>query len=501
MSNRKKTLFCCLVVSIISYFTYLHAYYEPDKAFYDEYYYIVHAEKYIHGMAFFDVNPPLGKMFIALGEKIFNPNRNMSMNYPSTQSLLNIQSIANFSFMGVRFFPSLFGFLNGLLFFLIFYKVSKNNFLSLMLASLYLFENSSIASFRSAMIDSTLTFFSFLTILYFLHLYERKKETTLYNYFLLGSLTSLAASTKMVGLILVLLFTFLLFKGSKKIIRLLKLSMAYVLGLCVVFLCVYYVHTALISSILKEDIINNDLGVETGIKSLVGTKVPSVEYIKMVENKEMYNPLKLFIPIRDYFNLMRASQLFLPKYDSDPDKDTKLGSRPIGWPIGVKNMNYAHYSPFDSNETWYMNFQGNPVNWALGLLAVLFSIGLIFSRIIFKIKISNIRTYNYILIFTTLYLGYMIAVSLIAMQRILFITTYLLPLFFSFILFILMFSYIFETYIIKRDKIIYISIFLLITQIFYAYRFSSPVTYGKLMPYLDCEKTRLVSFWEDLCHR
>ena len=500
MSNKKKTVFCCLVVLIVSYFTYFHTYYEPDKAFYDEFYYIVHAEKYIQGIVFFDVNPPLGKMFIALGEKMFNPNKNIDFREPSENRLLVIQS-AGFSFVGVRFFPSLFGFLNGLLLFLIFYRVSKNNILSLIFTFLYLFENSSIASFRAAMIDSTLVFFSFLTILYFLHLYEKEDDKTALNYFLLGCLTSLATSTKMVGFILAVLFVFLLFKGSKKIVRLLKLSGAYLAGLCVVFLCVYYVHTALGTRLLDKDVATNELGVRTGIKSLVGMKVPSVEYIKMVEKKDIYNPLKLVIPLRDYFNFMKASQVFLPKYDRDPEKDTKLGSRPLGWLIGVKSMNYAYYSSFDGDEYWYMFFQANPVNWALGLLGVVFSIGLIFSRLVFRVKISNSKTYSYILIFTTLYVGYMIAVSFIAMQRILFITTYLLPLFFSFILFVLIFNYVFESYIIKRDRVLYIAVFLLALQSFYVYRVSSPVAYGKFVSYLGCEKTRLVSFWEDLCHR
>ncbi|MCX6113044.1 MAG: phospholipid carrier-dependent glycosyltransferase, partial [Proteobacteria bacterium] len=164
---------------------------------YDEHYYIIHAERYIHRIVFFDGNPPLGKMFIALGEIIFNPNKNLDVKGQLERGAVFFNTtVAEFSFVGVRFFPALFGLLNGLLIFLIFYGLSKNHFLSLIFSSLYLFENSSIVHFRGAMLDSTLVFFSFLTILYFIYLYEKKKKKTLINYFILGCLTSLAVSTK-----------------------------------------------------------------------------------------------------------------------------------------------------------------------------------------------------------------------------------------------------------------------------------------------------------------
>ncbi|MCX6113040.1 MAG: phospholipid carrier-dependent glycosyltransferase [Proteobacteria bacterium] len=437
ISNKMKTLFCCSLVLLVSYFTYFHHYDKPSKAFYDEYYYITHAERYLHGIVFFDVNPPLGKMFIALGEKLFNPNKNINIKEPTESTLLYLDSNNAFSYAGVRFFPVLFGFFNGLLVFLIFYGLSKNHFLSLMFSSLYLFENSSIVHFRGALLDSTLIFFSFLTILYFIYLYEEKKEKTLINYFVLGCLTSLAGSTKMVGLILILLFVFLFFKELRehkhdriinKINKFLKRSMSYLFGLCVVFFIVFYVNVILSSTILDNDIKGNDIGLMMKTKSLIGLKIPSEDYIRMVRNKEIYNPLKIFIPMRDYFNLIKASQLFLPKFGVD---ETKLGSRPI----------------------------------------------------------------------TSLYIAYMIAVIFIATQRILFMNTYLLPLFFSFILFFLMFNYVFEKNIMKKDKILYISIFLLIAQIFYVYSYTSAVTYGKYINYLECRKTRLVGFWEDLCHR
>ena len=484
-------LFCCIVVLSVSYFTYLDGYYKPETIFFDEGHYIIHAERYIKGIVFFDTNPPLGKMFIALGERLFNRNKNVDMREQVERGYIFLKPIEGFSFVGVRFFPSLFGFLNGLLIFLIFYGLSQNKFLSLIFSSLYLFENSSIVHFRGAMLDSTLVFFSFLTILYFIHLYEKKDKRNLSNYFILGLLTGLATLTKMVGLILVLFFIILLFKESRiqgwkllyGIKKLFKQMASYFFGLIVIFFAVYYVQMALGSNIILDRNIE-DIDLKVGA---------SPEYIKMIKNKDIYNPLKLFIPVRDSFNYMM---------EPIPGLNPQIASYPISWPIGIKNINYVSFkfNEEDSDKMKYLNFQGNPINWGIGLFALFLSLGLIVAKTVFKIKISNMRTYEYILIFMSLYIGYMIAVTLVSVHRILYIHTYLLPLFFSFILSLLIFNYIFEKQILNSDKILYISGFLLVTQVFFVYSYASPVTYGKQITYLECEKTRLIDFWEDYCN-
>ena len=500
MINRGKinTIFCCSIILLISYFTYFDGYSNPSMALFDEHYYIVHAERYVHQIVFFDVNPPLGKMFIALGEKIFNINQDANIQKQLETGFIYLEDIENFSLEGLRFFPVLFGFFSGLLIFFILYGLSRNKFLSLMFSSLYLFENSSIVQFRTAMLDSTLIFFSFITILYFIYLYEKKNEKTLINYFMLGLFTGLATFTKMVGFVLVLLLFFLLLEEFKileqgklmgSLGKIFKRMAAYALAICIVCLTVYYTHVALGANVYE------DVSEAVGINGMrVGS---SPKYTQMIKNKDIYNPLKLFIPMRDYFNHIRKSQSLLPKLTN---KASEIGSLPIGWPIGIKNINYAFDSDTESsNKWWYVNFQGNPVNWLLGLIAILVSVGLILAKTIFRFRPSSIRIYKYIFIFTSLYVGYMLAVILLGLQRVLYIHTYILPLFFSFILFFLVFNYIFEKYIIEKDKILKISIFLLVSQIVYVYFCISPVTYAKSITYLDCEKTRLVSFWEDDC--
>ena len=497
-NSKAKTILCCTIVLLISYFTYFHDYYKPDISFYDEHYYIVHAERYIHRIVFFDGNPPLGKMFIALGELIFNPNKNLNIkNRLETGAVFFNTSTNDFSFVGVRFFPSLFGFLNGLLIFLIFYRLSKNNLLSLLLSSLYLFENSSIVHFRSAMLDSTLIFFSLLTVLYFIYLYDNKKDSTLKNYIILGCLTSLAVSTKVVALVLVLLAFFLLFK-ELRFKRLFKKSVVYLSSLILVFIAIYYVHIALGARVIKKPLyVDTNIQIMEYDASFKANLGPTREYMKMIEDGDIYNPLKLYVPIKNYFRHMRAVQSELPKEDP-----TMINSNPLSWPIGIKNITYISTSPFPSNgEHSYLKFQGNPISWTLGLLALLASVGFIFAKLLFGVKISNTRLYNYMFIFTLLYVGYMAGLTLLSMKRVLYIHMYLLPLFFSFILFLLIFSHVFEKQVVKKDRTFYIALLLLVGLIFYAYSYTYPVTYAKDLSYLECEKNRLVWFWEDGCQR
>ena len=497
-NSRMKTLLCCTIVLIISYFTYFHNYYKPNVSFYDEHYYIVHAERYIHRIVFFDGNPPLGKMFIALGELLFDPNKNIDIKGRlETGAVLFNTSTNEFSFVGVRFFPSLFGLLNGLLIFLIFYRLSKNNLLSLLFSSLYLFENSSIVHFRSAMLDSTLVFFSLLTVLYFIYLYDSKKESTLKNYFILGCLTSLAVSTKAVGLVLLLLLFFLLFK-ELKLKGIFKKLVIYLSSLFLVFFAVYYVHIALGARVLKMPLYVNantqEMEYDPSYKVSMG---PSREYMKMIEDGNIYNPLKLYVPMKSYFKHMITVQAEMPKEDP-----TMISSSPLTWPIGIKSILYIALAPFPvegSHE--YLKFQGNPVSWALGLFAILTSVGLIFTKIIFGFKTSNTRLYKYIFIFTSLYIGYMAGVTLLSLQRALYIHMYIMPLLFSFILVLLVFSYFFEGQIIRKDRTFYSALFLLIGLIFYAYSYTYPVIYAKRLTYLECEKNNLVDFWEDGCLR
>lgn len=489
INGKITTLLCCLLVLIASYFTYFKDYHKPPNAFYDEIYHIIGAEKYINRIMYFEVHPPVGKLFIALGEELFNVNKNLNLKEAFERGYIDGDLPENFSFVGVRFFPVLFGCLNALLFFVIFYLISKNNLISLLFSSLYLFENSSIVHFRAAMLDSTLVFFSLLSIICFIYFYDKKKKISFFNYFLLGTLTSLAIFTKIVGLILVLLFIFLQIRELNKykvtfslanFKILLKNCLSYSVGLITIFLLVYYLHVSIGTNVIKKD-----------------TSKASSTYLEMIKTKEIFNPLKLYIPIRDNFIDMKKAHSSIDKLDVC--KINEVGSHPIGWPLGIRNINYLKTTGIDGGKTAYLNFQGNPVSWFMGLFSVFICVCLVVSRTIFKTEITDKRTYGLIRCFTLLYLAYMFAIIWGGMHRILYIHIYLLPLFFSFVLSFLLFYYLFKKYLVKKDKIIYLALVLLVVQIFYFYTKAYAVTYFEPITYSECSKTVMIDFWKDNC--
>ena len=114
-----------LLVLYLSCLNYFRNYWYPPHLFWDENYHIASAYKYLNQVMFMEPHPPLGKLFIALGEYIFHPNENLDTAFFLTTDYIK-DIPPGFSFVGVRFFPVLFATLAAVLFFFILYKISKN---------------------------------------------------------------------------------------------------------------------------------------------------------------------------------------------------------------------------------------------------------------------------------------------------------------------------------------------------------------------------------------
>jgi dolichyl-phosphate-mannose--protein O-mannosyl transferase len=156
-------LFLGLVLAL-SYLTYFHRYWNPPNVFWDENYHIASAQKYLHNVYFMEQHPPLGKLLVALGEKIFHPNL-------QTDQFLGTDygnNFDGFSFVGYRFFSALLSWWTAPLLFLIFLTLLRNPLHSALLSFLYIFDNAMIVHMRGAMLEGPLIFFCALTILFFL---------------------------------------------------------------------------------------------------------------------------------------------------------------------------------------------------------------------------------------------------------------------------------------------------------------------------------------------
>ena len=119
--NKWTWIFLCAVI-LLSFFTYFLNYWKPQQSFWDEGYHIASAQKYLNGVYFMEQHPPLGKLLIAAGEKLFYPKgqkNGYDSKYIGTDEGKNFPS--DFSFAGYRFFPALLAWLGAVLIYLIFF--------------------------------------------------------------------------------------------------------------------------------------------------------------------------------------------------------------------------------------------------------------------------------------------------------------------------------------------------------------------------------------------
>jgi len=470
-------IICLIFVSLISFFTYFYNYTNPPNLFWDENYHIASAYKYINHVFFMEPHPPLGKLFIAWGEQFFAPNKHVdTSSFLATDYIKEVP--AGFSFIGLRFFPALFGALSGPLFFLVLYSLFPNAILSFFFSFLYLFDNAIIVHSRGAMLDSTGIFFSLLVVLYFL-LLHKKKVISIVSYGILGILTGVVLSVKINGIIFGMLFLFLLVKEIKyrqkntSVLLFLQKTLVFGMGVIMIFCGVYYIH------------ISNGQNV--------------------VENKyyEASEQLKIVLRSKQTGNIVYySSQLiehlrFIPHYEKgvpklDVCKSGENGSHPLTWPFGNKSINYRWEK--DSKGVRYLYLQGNPIIWSIGLIGLFLSFILIIGKLIFRLPITNKPMFRLIMVFTTLYIVYM-ALSL-SLPRVLYLYHYFTPLIFSFILAYLQFIYIFENQIKNKSKILIITSLLFAVLIIIIFLFFRSFTYYAPITDKQFQLRNWFSWWQ-----
>ena len=451
-------VFFGFLVLLLAYFTYFRNYWYPAALFWDENYHITSAYKYLNHVFFMEPHPPLGKLFIALGEYIFNPNVGFSMDYALKADY--ISSVPNgFSFLGVRFFPTLFGTLSSLLFFAILYKISKRIYIAFAFTALYLFENALILQSRSAMLESTQIFFLLSSLLFFLSLLEHKKLRFI-NYLFLGLLVGSAIAVKLNGMVLLLLLPFLLY--HEKIILqihqsykyLLRKAGLFLLGVLVIFCTSYYIHGLLGQYVAADNYYQ-----------------ASASYKKILQGKNTADP-------RNFPVILADNLLFIPQYEKgvpkyDPRKQDENGSLPYTWAFGNKSINYRWES--NSGETRYLYLQGNPVIWLFGLIGLALGSCLVGAVVFFKLPIKDKKLFFLIVVFLSLYCGYMIPMLFIT--RVLYLYLYLVPLILSLFLGCTVFFYMNKQAIMRKDKKLFIGVAVFVVLIIATYAFFSPLTY------------------------
>ncbi len=483
-SEKRIVIIYSIIVLIAAYFTYFKNYDYPPSVFWDENYHIASAQKYIEGVMFMEPHPPLGKMFMALGEYVLRPNRNVNLhNFTQTDYIKDFPP--NYSFRGVRLFSSLFSWLSALLFFLIFYLLSKNAHSSLFFSSLYIFENALIVHSRSAMLEGSHLFFVLLTILYFVYLIKKETKISSPNYFILGILAGIPVSIKVNGAIVLLLFLFLFVSDEgeefsrfrENFLLLLKRFIfkcsVFILGLALIFFSVWQIHFSL------------GRHIESG-----KTYGASEKYKAIIQEGKTSDPRYFLVMFSDNLAYMKNYDKGVPRLDVC--KPGENGSYPLTWPVGNKSINYRWEKNADGVK--YLYLQGNPIIWLLGLVAVILSIVLILARWMFGLEVRNKQVFYFILVFVSLYVCYMIAV--LPIRRVLYLYHYFIPLVFSLILVFLMFNYLFGEKLVEHPKLAYKILILCVAIIIGTYLFYSPLTYYKRINTTQFNGRIWCHFWQ-----
>jgi len=465
------------IVLLISLITFFNNYESPAGLFWDENYHIVSAERYIQKDFFMELHPPLGKLFIALGEVIINPNSNIDKSKMVQEDYLKTIP-SGLSFIGYRFFPTIFATLSALLIFIIFYLISKHSLLSFLFSSLYLFENALIVHSRGAMLESTQLFFVLGAIAYFLFSIQKRK-IKIFDYIIIGLLCSAAFATKVNSLIIAPLGLVLLFKENKEyfknfyntelnnilnyilknrgvLFKILIKLIIYIISIGIIFCLSYFIHFT-----LAKKIINNNYF------------TASDKYKEIINTNKATNLNNLPLALKEHIYYSDHHTKGVPTLNvCKPDEN---GSSPISWPLGGKSIDYKWESNGDTGK--YLYLQGNPAIWMLSFMSVVLSFVLVMGYYIFGIKVKNVRLFNLIQVFLLLYAGYMF--SVLQVERVLYLYHYFIPLIFSMILTFLLFNYLFEEYINNKNDAykVYIIATIMFVLIFYTYIFFSPLSY------------------------
>lgn len=401
-------------VMLISYFTYVHGYSQPPNLYWDENYHVASAQKYLNGVFFMEPHPPLGKLMIALGEKIVSPNE-ANNQFLSTDYGRNLPD--DFSFAGYRLMPTLLAWLIAPMLFAVFWLITKNYLYATLFSFLYVFDNAMIVHQRGAMLESCLLFFTVAMILLFLLILEKQKHQKAFRILsiLFGVAFAGLMTTKVNGLVMILLYPALLWKlwpNKRKIGELLLLSAA---GFAVIYVSVWQIHFALGSNV-NEGLSNK------------GYYQASAQYKQILQDGKNGSLLNFPVMFRDSMNFLPHYQRGVPKLDLC--KGDENGSPWFLWPIGARSINYRWETP-DGYSYRYLFLQSNPVIWAFGLFGVILSVSILLASLFLPLQ-QKLKQPYLLVTFTGLYVGYMGAMSMIS--RVMYLYHYFVPLVFSFIM-------------------------------------------------------------------
>ncbi len=479
-------------VILLSFLTYFFRYAEPQRVFWDENYHIASAQKYLHGVFFMEQHPPLGKLLVAAGEKLLQPNERTNQ-FLSTDYGRDFGD--DFSFAGYRFFSALLAWWAAPLLFLIFLFITRHALFSTLLSFLYVFDNALIVHLRGAMLEGPLLFFSALTILCFILLLQpwKSPRTATALTVLFGAAFGLVTATKVLGLVFILLLPAYLWtlrprssdpelaRRAEWWLLMLKRTGLFLLGFLITYIGVWYIHFALGNRIVTKLPDN-------------GYYQASESYKSILKEGRNLSPLAFPVMLRDSLKFVSHYNRGTPRLDLC--KADENGSPWYLWPLGGRTINFRWETP-DGKDYRYLYLQSNPIVWLVSFAGILVGAALLLGSLVFELQRPLARPYL-LTVFLGIYASYMIAISRIG--RVLYLYHYFIPLFLSFIILgivIMEIRRVWKWKITEHRQTI--ALLVLAGLIFAGFEYYRPFTYYEPITDAQFARRNLLPVWDLAC--
>jgi dolichyl-phosphate-mannose-protein mannosyltransferase len=419
----------------------------PNQTIWDETYYLPAIQKYKDGTFFMESHPPLGKLILTTGEVLISPNGdynslnwlarlcmsntiiddngiqrsllNYRNTYPNAIELKNLNEYNNindsnklplgYSFCGVRFMPALFAIFIPLLIYLIMNLMVNNKYLSFFIASLAIFDNALLTHYRATMIDGIQMVFILSSIYLFFKIIKSKQFQYNTNWFLMLLFIAFAIATKH-NAVFLLMFPLLLVSQISNYKSILKLLISYSF-IFLIYFGIFMVH------------IDNGRNFVANSQDKMGyynADDKTKEYLSKTSYE--FNHLNIF---RSNFEYMQNYHLRVPLLD--PTNPNENGSYPYQWPFMKKIIQY------NSQENKKLMLVGNPIIWALSLIAVILTIFNL-ARVAGEKEIAKNIYYQYLALVFLIYFIYYSTMFVSSNLRVMYLYHYLVSFIISFLL-------------------------------------------------------------------
>ncbi len=414
----RDTWFALLLVTAAAAIVYVVNFSFPAVPFWDERYYIVAAQKYLHGVYFIDLHPPLGKLLVTLGERLFGQNASTSQFLDVTYYATDVPN--GFSFVGFRVFPVMLAWLTAPLLFLLFLTITRSRTLALLLSGLYLFDNALVVHMRGALLEGPLLFFSVALLLAFVWLLgtpPRRRSRSRALACAIGVALGCVLTTKSIGVVFVavpLVAAWRLRADRRRAAECLGIVVA---TSAIVVLSVWEIHFALARHL-------NPALQERGFY-----QTPSPAARAFLEGTGR-------VPIAAFPAMMGEALRYARWYDAarpaiDFCKTDEKASPFWMWPIGARAVAYWWDTADNGASFRYLYLQVNPVVWWTALAGVIAAASLLLGSMIAP-PARPLRNRFLLTMFMALYLAYFIPFRWI--HGVMFLYHYFIPLIFSFVL-------------------------------------------------------------------